>query len=1446
MKKTTRIFKQFLMVFMALLIMALPMDLLASAEPDPGSIEQPLDPSVRTEGDSEFFLANPDLYISDDYNPEKEYEEEKANAALQLAREQDPDYPYPSPVISGEGMSTFAAGPPIVGDQMVFLTQRWLNQEYGHVSGFGTVEENGKTGWDVIYGLTRAMQIELGITGLANNFGPTTASLYGQNPLQRQNGVQNKKFAILQCALWCKGYNPGYNIYYNQSTGVVSFDMYFDYDVEDAVIRLKKDIGFTNPNGIVTTNVMRALLSMDAFQLLGSYYGGRAEVRTMQQKFNRQYESYFETDTRIGGLIPCDGVFGRKTNLALIYAFQATEGLPVGTATGNFAATTRSLAPQIPYTASGSSAKSYQGNYYTTTQISTFIELLQFGLFLNGFGKGNYTGNFDKDTIDSLSAFQRHYALSVTQKVKLDDWMSLFQSSGNPDRSAPAADCATILNAAKAQILYDNGYRYIGRYLTGTYGGGINKALSVTEANIILNTGLRFFPIYQSGQYSASADPEIAKTYFTVAQAEYDANAAITAARNLGILSDTIIYFAVDFDAQNHHVDSHILPYFQKVNQIVSQSNYKTGIYGTRNICSRVAAAGYTVSSFVAGMSNAWSGNMGFKIPDNWAFSQITEYTIGTSPNSFGVDKNAFSGRDHGVAKLNTPRTKAIYVLPGYMGSKLYTQDDTQFFIEGEDMDHTLVKLANIPLLADIAKNAIFRKSSVAMLNSDGSGSKLRVYQGEDMYGSTNVFEPLVTTLTAELGSSYTVEFFPYNWLGDLNDSVKLLEADIKAKAYTDIVFVTHSTGGLLASAYIAKYNKNTNIHKPKVEKAILVAAPLFGTYASLMPLETGSGALIGEPYKIVDLTIQGVKQANNHYLLGTPLRELLQAITNVYTAANHWVMDVTHNSPTTYQLLPSAEYLKLMPQLYASDFSNAITSVNDYYNVLNGSDNINPNLTNGNNRSHRYFRETVLGGDIVKTLRGVKTVLIASETAPEKTETIARYESKLFGGTRLKNVVFKPEGDGTIHYKSATANLKENDPNIKIIKKRGLGHTELIKDSVVIQNICEEIKETVVEAETSPMLFALASSSEDAGMSDMIKIDFSCDTVIGASIFDDSQNEVAHISADDYFGFDGRDFIYRSYADQPDISDATIYMPNNGYKLVFSYGNSAGTSVDFNAEISTLDYDGWKDVSATTSIAQTSANGIIKAIDGTINTIDNTNIASVVNGTVQNHFTDWEIPDTMKLDKYDVQSVDISGSQAVQVSALLQWTSSDEAVATVSSSGVITAVGFGKATISATDGNKVVACEVTVMQNVTAVNFGNVNMFLGERKVVNPTFAPVSATETNVIYTYETGGGVISVDEEGVIQALSAGTVTVTGTTENGIANTFVVTVVDPDFIRRTGDVNGDEKVDLVDLVRMKKHIVGTDILAGENFMAADINKDGYVTAADLVLLKKILLEID
>lgn len=57
-------------------------------------------------------------------------------------------------------------------------------------------------------------------------------------------------------------------------------------------------------------------------------------------------------------------------------------------------------------------------------------------------------------------------------------------------------------------------------------------------------------------------------------------------------------------------------------------------------------------------------------------------------------------------------------------------------------------------------------------------------------------------------------------------------------------------------------------------------------------------------------------------------------------------------------------------------------------------------------------------------------------------------------------------------------------------------------------------------------------------------------------------------------------------------------------------------------------------------------------------------------------------------------------------------------------------------------------------------------------------------------------------------------------------------------------GDLNGDGKISITDLSKMKSHIIGKQILQGEYEKAADINGDGRESITDLSILKKYLIK--
>ena len=726
-------------------------------------------------------------------------------------------------------------------------------------------------------------------------------------------------------------------------------------------------------------------------------------------------------------------------------------------------------------------------------------------------------------------------------------------------------------------------------------------------------------------------------------------------------------------------------------------------------------------------------------------YEELYTTTGGTRANIYSDFSTVLADLANQILGLTEKAKKAIYVLPGYLGSELYDGPDGT---AGGDLVYV-----SIPgLILNMTK--FFQ-------DADSNGTRLHVDYARDEYGANCTYKTLVDRLRAEFVDEYDVRFFPYNWLEDLNDSVKKLERDIRKNHYDSVIFVTHSTGGLLASAFIAKSNAN----KLLVSKAIMIAAPLFGTYASLLPIERGDSRKFdfNEILSNIDWFSHG-----------------LDAIT-----PKSWVRGWAKNSPTTYQLLPSSEYIRQIPMLnFNSDnwwnpWSNleAIGSIGVYYRILNGSERINPNLTNGTDRSHRYFRETALKGDVISqwslaSLMEVDTLLICTTSGHSTTKTVL-YRNGVFGGKKLDDIIYNRNGDGTVQGISATGAVNG------IVKLRvdyySADHGGLCKDSEVLSRICSEIRGMRTPVKNHHV-------ADTADISELIKIRYKADVPVTATIYDAENNVVAQVSSEGITGFDENDFIFDSFADAEEDgerTEASIYMPNGGYKILFTHGNSADVSVNFNAYVSTLVDDGWKDFSVMTSVASTYDSGLIASFDGTTQVIDNDTITEIVGGTAEDWFTEWEIPSAIKVNKGDVLPIEISGSEAGAVSDKLVWHSADESIARVSESGVLTAVGYGKTIISATDGNKAVTSEVTVIQNATAVSFSDVEMVIGERTLIRPSFEPVSATETELTYSMDKEG-IIEINEFGVMHALAEGSVIVTGTTAYGVSGQFTVTVKD------------------------------------------------------------------
>ncbi|MBC3515104.1 DUF1906 domain-containing protein [Neobittarella massiliensis] len=495
-------------------------------------------------------------------------------------------------------------------DVMVLQTQRWLNRTYGSVPTFGSVEETGSTGWDTIYGLIRALQHEEGITDLVDNFGETTMALCPTLKL----GSTGRVVTILQGGLWCKGYG----------TGAADLTANFAGGTEDAVKQLQADAGLPQ-TGIVTPMLMKAILSMDAFT--NTWSGGSDRICEMQRALNASISSY------AGIIFPCDGLYSRSLNEAIIYAIQKDIGMDAGTANGAFGPTTTSMWKSA-----------YPNGVSAGSSATAMVKIIQYALYCNGasYDTGTFDGVYDSTVTTRVSQFQSFSGLPATGTVDISTMLSMLVSYGDQDRAVTGLDCANTLTDSYLAALDSYGYKICGRYIVG----GDWKRLKVDEFARILAKGMSVFPIYQTNGMEES--------YFSYNQGWEDGKEAVMNARAFGFPNNTVIYFAVDFDAMDYQVTNSVIPYFQGIYERLQKMScypYRIGIYGPRNVCSRVSDAGYAELSFVSDMSSGFSGNLGYPLPVNWAFDQIdtVSYPV-QAPDFVEIDKDVVSGRDSGAS----------------------------------------------------------------------------------------------------------------------------------------------------------------------------------------------------------------------------------------------------------------------------------------------------------------------------------------------------------------------------------------------------------------------------------------------------------------------------------------------------------------------------------------------------------------------------------------------------------------------------------------------------------------------------------------------------------------------------------------------------------------------------------------------------------------------------
>lgn len=222
--------------------------------------------------------------------------------------------------------------------------------------------------------------------------------------------------------------------------------------------------------------------------------------------------------------------------------------------------------------------------------------------------------------------------------------------------------------------------------------------------------------------------------------------------------------------------------------------------------------------------------------------------------------------------------------------------------------------------------------------------------------------------------------------------------------------------------------------------------------------------------------------------------------------------------------------------------------------------------------------------------------------------------------------------------------------------------------------------------------------------------------------------------------------------------------------------------------------------VSSNTDVAKVSSDGVVTALSPgtavvTVKTNDGAKIATCVVTVSKKAIAVTGVSlskSSLALTEGDTQTLVATVAPSNATNKDVTWSSSDTGVATVSSSGVVTAKKAGTATITVTtvDGGKTATCAVTVKAPevpVTGVSLNHTALTLleGQTETLSATVSPTNASNKSVTWS-SNNTAVATISSAGVVTAIKAGMATITVTTvDGGKTATCAVTV-------KTKDIGG------------------------------------------------------
>ncbi len=278
-----------------------------------------------------------------------------------------------------------------------------------------------------------------------------------------------------------------------------------------------------------------------------------------------------------------------------------------------------------------------------------------------------------------------------------------------------------------------------------------------------------------------------------------------------------------------------------------------------------------------------------------------------------------------------------------------------------------------------------------------------------------------------------------------------------------------------------------------------------------------------------------------------------------------------------------------------------------------------------------------------------------------------------------------------------------------------------------------------------------------------------------------------------------------------------------------------------------------WK--SSNTKVATVDETGLVTAVDGgsaviTVTSTDDTNIKATCTVTVNVPVEGLEVQDEDLKPLESGVVINVNTGDSYDLTAVVKpanatdnkvtWTSSDEAVATVDSNGLIDTHKAGEATITASIAGfsftaKVVVKDAEIVVTGVTLDQTKAEMKTGKTLQLNATVTPEEAASKTV--TWSSSDKEIATVSKGLVTALKAGKVTITATA-NKIKATCEITITDIDVTAVTLDITEIEALMEGESVKLTATVTPDDATdksvawTSSDESVAMVDEEGNVTA--------------